>query len=136
MNYHDYLEMMAGIDGRKRPATREELAKVGIEVRDYRRDVEGEQWNGTLYMIGGEPVKFSFYIWKAELDDVVKHISDDLWYPVTFREVCHFGNGHFSAGLVRKKCRYDDCVEQNQVAEEDEQITCPICRKELGLPVL
>jgi len=259
MSYHDYQEMMARVDGTKGPATREELAKAGIEVRDYRRDVKNEQWNGTLYLKDGKPVKFSFYVWKAELDDVVKYVSEDLGYPVTFGEVCHAGNGHFSAELVRKndsmewqaptgldpeceklcvalnglpgiktsesccghgespfvvfmeidttqwghkylsrcaskryspgdwrvrmshtdvepftifvlwgpadasagdefagrierallhpkvrklfgaeekKCRYDDCAEQNQVVEGGGQVTCPTCRKELGLPPL
>lgn len=31
-------------------------------------------------------------------------------------------------------CRYEDCPEGHPVAENDEQVTCPTCRAELGLP--
>lgn len=32
-----------------------------------------------------------------------------------------------------KRCRYNDCVEQNPIAAKNESITCETCRKELGL---
>lgn len=35
-----------------------------------------------------------------------------------------------------KRCRYSDCPEQHPVASGHEQITCPICRKYLGLSPL
>jgi hypothetical protein len=35
--------------------------------------------------------------------------------------------------LDPKRCRYDDCVEQHPVAQEDERITCSTCRAWLGL---
>ncbi len=34
------------------------------------------------------------------------------------------------------RCRYADCPEDHPVAEDDEQITCPTCRSDLGLPAL
>jgi Zn finger protein HypA/HybF involved in hydrogenase expression len=33
------------------------------------------------------------------------------------------------------KCRYTDCKEQHPVADEEETVSCPTCRKDLGLPV-
>lgn len=35
-----------------------------------------------------------------------------------------------------KKCRYNDCSEQHQIASEDEQVSCNSCRKDLGLDPL
>lgn len=32
------------------------------------------------------------------------------------------------------RCRYEDCPEANQVATDDEQVTCWLCRHEMGLP--
>src|ERR1700752_4095095 len=32
------------------------------------------------------------------------------------------------------RCRYDDCVESHPIADDDEPVTCPTCRKYLGLP--
>ena len=37
---------------------------------------------------------------------------------------------------MAKQCHYDDCVEQHPVADQDEQVTCATCRKELCLPPL
>jgi len=34
------------------------------------------------------------------------------------------------------RCRYTDCLEGHPVAGEDDPITCPTCRRELGLPDL
>ncbi len=35
------------------------------------------------------------------------------------------------------RCRYEDCAEGHPVVEDDDkQVTCPACRKELGLPVM
>lgn len=32
-------------------------------------------------------------------------------------------------------CRYDDCIKGHKVqTNDDEQITCPTCREDLGLP--
>jgi hypothetical protein len=36
----------------------------------------------------------------------------------------------------RVRCRYTDCPKQHPVAREDERITCPMCRDDLGLPPL
>lgn len=34
------------------------------------------------------------------------------------------------------RCRYADCPEGNPDAGEDERVTCPKCREDLGLPPL
>ncbi|KKL69331.1 hypothetical protein LCGC14_2115990 [marine sediment metagenome] len=34
------------------------------------------------------------------------------------------------------RCRYEDCVEGHPVAEENDQVTCPTCRRCLALPDL
>lgn len=34
------------------------------------------------------------------------------------------------------RCRYTDCAERHPVAAEDELVTCPTCRKDLGLAPL
>jgi len=40
------------------------------------------------------------------------------------------------SGAHIARCRYTDCTEGHPVATEQEQITCPVCRKYLGLPAL
>lgn len=37
---------------------------------------------------------------------------------------------------VIPKCRYTDCKEHNEIAGDDEQITCYTCRDWMGLPTL
>lgn len=37
---------------------------------------------------------------------------------------------------LEHRCRYEDCTEQNPVAEDKEQVTCSTCRKALGLETL
>jgi hypothetical protein len=37
---------------------------------------------------------------------------------------------------VSRRCRYEDCVHNNPVAADDEQVTCSRCRAALGLPQL
>ena len=34
------------------------------------------------------------------------------------------------------RCRYSDCVEGHPTTNEEEQVTCPTCRRDLGLPLL
>ena len=34
--------------------------------------------------------------------------------------------------IDRTRCRYADCA--HPVAREDERVTCPLCRDDLGLP--
>jgi len=34
------------------------------------------------------------------------------------------------------RCRYDDCSKGYPVATDDEHVTCPACRKDMGLPPL
>lgn len=31
------------------------------------------------------------------------------------------------------KCRYEDCHERHSIASDEEEVTCPTCRKTLGL---
>lgn len=40
------------------------------------------------------------------------------------------------ADMGASKCRYHDCPENHGLAHEDEQVTCPTCRADLGLPPL
>lgn len=44
--------------------------------------------------------------------------------------------GKLIASLGMKICRYDDCPEGHVVGDDDDRITCPTCRKDLGLPAL
>jgi hypothetical protein len=34
------------------------------------------------------------------------------------------------------RCRYQDCGEAHPLALPDEQVTCPVCREDQGLPPL
>ena len=36
----------------------------------------------------------------------------------------------------RLRCRYSDCVEGHPTTNDEEQVTCPTCRRDLGLPLL
>jgi len=33
-------------------------------------------------------------------------------------------------------CRYSDCPEGHPVGADDDPVTCPTCRKDLGLPAI
>jgi hypothetical protein len=35
--------------------------------------------------------------------------------------------------MHKQRCRYEDCTNGWRIAAEDEQVTCPKCRKYMGL---
>lgn len=38
--------------------------------------------------------------------------------------------------MSKLRCRYSDCVEGHATADDEERVTCPTCRRDLGLPPL
>lgn len=78
--------------------------------------------------------------------DDAQRVLDDLLDagvfqdPINDHDCDEAGPLHVLSAIARPavpfKCRYSDCAEQNPVAADDEQVTCHLCRKFLGLPDL
>lgn len=61
---------------------------------------------------------------------------DSIGQPDKMRMAAAQADGEKQRGVYVLRCRYEDCPEHHLVASDEEQVTCPTCRNDLGLPAI
>jgi len=108
MNYQDYKDEMAKIDGREVDieAQNKLMEKHGITVENFNWKGHNNEGNATVYLKDGEPVEISWFIWTITDENLQKNLEEH-YGPITIYDGGG-GNGHCFAYLKRPEIKEEE----------------------------
>jgi hypothetical protein len=88
------------------------------------------KWLEEQLDLAGVPHRRNGCSWHAPILEIDKCRLEDAWSILDPVDDIPDSDPRFGPAL---RCRYYDCVECHPTAGDDEPVTCPTCRKEMGL---